>query len=368
MADREPFRRFPLAVQTTYADLLARLEEDSVLDLHGSHVLKTRGGRRYWYAVHRLADRRIDRYIGPDSKETRAGIRRAEAVKDDLRQREKERSRLVRMCRESGSPSVDGATGKVLLALAKAGVFRLRGVLVGTHAFRCYPAMLGVEIPESRAVTEDIDVAAFRSVSIALDDRLDPALGDALRQIGPFDARPSLHKRPTAWRNKSSGALVELLTPNEGPDSDEPVELPALGAYATPLRFLDFLIHQPATAAVLYRSGVLVNVPRPAQYAIHKLIVATRRAQGATIKARKDIEQSGALIRVLAVDRPDELLAAFSDARNRGPSWRQAVEAGTRRLPADTREALAAAVRFGPLESERSRLKPPAASRARRPR
>ena len=123
-------------------------------------------------------------------------------MKADLTQREKQRGSLVRMCREGGLPAVDAQTGKVLRALSKAGIFRLRGVIVGTHAFRCYPGLLGVEIPEAHAVTEDIDVAAFHSVSIALDDRMDPTLAETLKRIGPFVARPGLHRQPTAWRDR----------------------------------------------------------------------------------------------------------------------------------------------------------------------
>ena len=155
---------------------------------------------------------------------------------------------------------------------------------------------------------------------VALDDRLDPSLGEALSRIGPFVARPSLDRQPTALRDAESGALVELLTPNEGPDRDEPMELPALGAHALPLRFLDYLLHEPVQAALLYRSEVLVNVPDPAGYAIHKLIVATRRASSAAANARKDIEQSAALIRMLTEDRPDEIEDAFAEAKARGPA------------------------------------------------
>lgn len=344
MAEGARIRHLPLTVQTAYADLLARLQEDAVLELGGTPVLRGRGARKYWYSVQRLADRTVERYLGPDSPEIRERVERARQANEDAKQRGRQRGRLTRMCRAGGLPAVDAQTGKVLLALSKAGIFRLRAVLVGTHAFRCYPALLGVEIPEARAVTEDIDVAAFRSVSVALDDRLDPSLGEALSRIGPFVARPSLDRQPTAWRDTESGALVELLAPNEGPDRDEPMELPALGAYALPLRFLDYLIREPVQAAVLYRSGILANVPDPARYAIHKLIVATRRASPAAAKARKDIEQSAALIRVLAEDRPDELEDAFAEARERGPSWREAVDRGARRLGPEVKAALTEAV------------------------
>jgi hypothetical protein len=344
MAEKGQLRRFPLTVQTAYSDLLARLQEDAVLELGGTPVLRERRGRKYWYTVQRLADHTVERYLGPDIDEVRARVERAREVKEDLKLREQQRGKFARMCREGGLLRVDAQTGKVLFALSKAGIFRLRSVVVGTHAFRCYPGILGVEIPEALAATEDIDVAAFHSISVALDDRLDPTLADALQRIGPFVARPSIHIQPTAWRDHEGGALVELLTPNEGPDRDEPLELPALGAYAQPLRFLDYLIHQPVQAAVLYRSGVLVNVPQPARYAIHKLIVAVRRASTAAAKAAKDIEQSAALIRILAEDRPDELEEAFLEAQDRGRSWRDHINRGMRRLPEDAQRALVNAI------------------------
>jgi len=333
-------RRLPLTVQSVYSDLLARLQEDAVLEVGGTPVLRDRDGRKYWYAVQRLGDRATEKYIGPDTDEVRERVQRAQKINEDLKQRELQRSRLTKMCREGGLSRVDAQTGKVLFALSKAGIFRLRGVLVGTHAFRCYPGLLGVNMPEALAVTEDIDIAAFRSISVALDDRLDPAVGDALKRIGPFVARPNLHKHPTAWKDSDSGIAVELLVANEGPDRDEPVELPVLGAFGQPLRFLDYLIHQPVQAVVLYRAGVLVNVPQPARYAVHKLIVATRRDASATAKARKDIEQAAALISVLAEDRPDELGEAYVEAHNRGPAWREHIAKGKRRLPADVRDML----------------------------
>ena len=87
-----------------------------------------------------------------------------------------------------------------------------------------------------------------------------------------------------------------------------------------------------------------VSCQRAPRYAIHKLIVATRRVSSAAAKARKDIEQSAALIRVLAEDRPDELEDAFAKACERGPSWREAVDRGTRRMPPDAKKLLENAI------------------------
>lgn len=334
-------RRFPLTLQTSYADLVARLEAESVHALGGSPVCRTRRGQRYWYVVQRVGNQTVDRYLGPDTPEIRERVAQARHVQSDLKQQEAARRPLVRMCREGGLPAVDAQSGKVLRALAQAGVFRLRCVLVGTHAFRCYPGLLGVDVPEAHAVTEDIDLAAFPSVAVALDDRIEPVLSDALRAIGPFVAQPGLHRHPTSWHDPHAGTRVELLAANEGPDRDAPIELPTLGVHATPLRFLDYLIHRPVSAAVLYRSGLLVNVPRPERYAVHKLIVAPRRAASAQLKSRKDIEQAAALIRVLAQDRPDDLADALAEALDRGPSWRDVLSRGRGRLPADAAEMLA---------------------------
>jgi hypothetical protein len=67
-----------LTVQTAYADLLARLQEDAVLELGGTPVLRERGGRKYWYSVQRLADHSVERYLGPDTEDVRERVERPE--------------------------------------------------------------------------------------------------------------------------------------------------------------------------------------------------------------------------------------------------------------------------------------------------
>ncbi|NHK27197.1 hypothetical protein FF098_004690 [Parvularcula flava] len=43
---------------------------------------------------------------------------------------------IIRALKAAGLPEPDGLTGAIIEALAAAGVFRLRGVLVGTVAFQ----------------------------------------------------------------------------------------------------------------------------------------------------------------------------------------------------------------------------------------
>ncbi|MBL8908640.1 MAG: hypothetical protein JNM20_18355 [Rhizobiales bacterium] len=90
----------------------------------------------------------------------------ARKINQELKRREKQRGSLTRMCRKRDPPRPDTQAGKLLLAPSKAGTFRLRRVMVGTHAFRYYPGFQRVEVPEAHAVTEDIDVAAFHSVRL----------------------------------------------------------------------------------------------------------------------------------------------------------------------------------------------------------
>ena len=81
---------------------------------------------------------------------------------------------------------------------------------------------------------------------------------------------------------------LEFLTPAFRPE-EEIRDLPALGVSAQSRHFLTYLIADPIKAAVLNRSGVLVQIPRPKRFAIHKLIVADRRRGGPdALKSVKD--------------------------------------------------------------------------------
>ena len=98
--------------------------------------------------------------------------------------------------------------------------------------------------------------------------------------------------------------------------------------------YLNFLIAEPIPAVALYRSGVLVQIPRPERFAIHKLIVADRRRGGPDqAKARKDRGQAAFLVQVLAEDRPEDLRDAYRDALSRGPRWRARIGASLARMP-----------------------------------
>src|SRR5262249_21652308 len=145
--------------------------------------------------------------------------------------------------------------GEVVAGLARAGVFRLRSVLVGTVAYQSYPAILGVKLSNALLQTSDVDIAQFTSMSVALEDKTPPML-EVLRGVDKtFREVPhtAAHRHTTSYVGKG-GLRVDFVTPNERPDTDRPQNLPALRTDAQPLRYLDFLIHEPLKAVMLHGS------------------------------------------------------------------------------------------------------------------
>lgn len=335
-----------LSLQTVYADLiercrLARFDED--FPANGSFSRIEKGNQVFWNFNFYQAGRKRSKYVGVDSPELRERITRHGKIKADHNERKTIVASLVR----AGLPQTDPATGAIAEALAQAGVFRLGGCLVGTIAYQAYAGLLGTILPAAHTRTADIDLAQQYRLSIALEDST-PPLGEVLSAVDPtFRAVPHLSDRAlsTTFVN-DSGYRVDFLTPNLGKSEYEskPARLRSFGGIgAQPLRFLDYLIAESADSVLLYRGGALVNVPKPERFAVHKLIVATRRQEGAA-KIDKDLAQVGMLIETLSEKRAPLLRDAWEEARARGPSWRNALRDGDAMLPESARIALAKAV------------------------
>ncbi|WP_093117744.1 nucleotidyltransferase family protein [Salinihabitans flavidus] len=328
------FERHSSTAHAAYHDLLRSLQDDAASDIRGTPTRVERNGKTYWYDTYRIGSDVKKRYIGEDSTELRGRLERHKTLKAQQEERRRSRTRLVRLLRAEGFLGLDAATGSLLSAMAASGVFRLGGTIVGTHAFRLYEGELGIRFNmDMTAHTDDIDIASFSRLSLALEDAASPPLEDVFRDFD-FTAQPSL-KAGHSWRWKQTrgDTLIEFLTPSFG-DEESLRELPALGVDAQGLHHLNYLIAEPIKAAVTYRSGVLVQIPQPERYAIHKLIVADRRRPGDdALKSEKDRRQAAFLIDVLAHDRPDELRDAYEDALSRGPKWRSRIEASLQRMP-----------------------------------
>jgi hypothetical protein len=328
----------PLVMQTSYAELLERCAATAFTDAFpqdGAFTSKTMNNRRYWYFQMPTSQGRVQRYVGPETAELLERIAHHREARDDERER---RALVSTLVRSFGLPRPIPEIGNITEALARAGVFRLRGVLVGTVAYQCYSAMLSIKLPAAGLQTGDVDIAQFKNVSVAIEDHTPPVL-DVLKEVDRT-FRPVPHttdaRRVTTYVAKG-GLRVDFLTPNEGRETDSPQRLPAFHTDAQPIRFLDYLIYEPEPVVMLHSAGVYVLVPAPERYAVHKLIVSRRRREGAE-KRDKDLHQAGALLEVLAQKRPHELRLAWQEAYERGKRWRDLITEGMKQLASRSRD------------------------------
>jgi hypothetical protein len=330
-----------LATQTLFAELTQRAldaEFDDLYDERGTFTRKRIKSREYWYYQRDEDGDRKFTYVGPVADSAiNDRVKKFEVIKVSFRQRRE----IVRALIAAGLPSPDAMSGALIEGLWRAGFFRLRGVLVGTLAFQCYSGILGTRLSSVSLRTSDADLAQFYDVSRLVRDSMPPIL-DVLRAVdGTFEPVPSVTRPYRAARFRTNaGYLVEFLTPNRGSEANQgkPTVMPALGgAAATPLRYLDFLIHDPVRSVVLYKGGLPVWVPSPERYAIHKLIVAVVRREDPA-KVAKDISQAEQLIRICLPQRSYSLFEAWVEASERGPSWRTNLKRGREMLPKQLRD------------------------------
>ena len=325
--------------QAAYSELLRALRDDDEAGLKGgTPTLRKRGGKRYWYLRQRLGAKIRETYAGEDTPDLRAEMDQLNARSHALAARRRERSRIVRILRAEGYQGFGDDVGPLLAAMANAGAFRAGGVLVGTHAYRLYEGELGVRIPfDDAAMTMDVDLAARNArVELAVDGQDMVSAFEAL-DFEPIGDRMS--GRVWRWRQGAGLTSIEFLT-TVGRAGEGVVDLPALGVSAMALRYMDYLVEDAIPAAAIYRSGILVRIPRPERFAMHKLIVADRRRGGETAeKARKDRRQAAVLIEALARQRPEDLADAYEDARGHGKRWGQRIDASLKQMP-ETKDIL----------------------------
>ena len=199
--------------------------------------------------------------------------------------------------------------------------------------------------------TQDMDLASHRQVSVAM--RQDaPDVKSLLLESGMgFFEVPALNpKSPsTSFKLRGQEFHVDLLTPLQGSSANEPVFLSHFNSYAHPMRFLDYLLEDIQVAAVAFRSGILVNVPTPARFALHKLVISQRRPSAQQIKARKDIQQATELLTLLLEDRPGDIWIALDAARTMACRFQSQLEQGIEQSPAVVRQAVQA--HFNPTQT-----------------
>ena len=81
---------------------------------------------------------------------------------------------------------------------------------------------------------------------------------------------------------------IEFLVPEQGRGSDKPHYFPQLAISAQPLRFLGFLVDNVIS---IQAEELVIKVPHPAAYALHKFIIFKRRKK----REKHDRDIEGAL-------------------------------------------------------------------------
>lgn len=336
------------AAQAAFAglDTAARQREVGrcVADLPGGFTRKLVNGRAYWYYQAKSPDGApIQTYVGPDDAATRVLI---DAHKSGTHaQADKNMLRAARAAVELGCVQVPIKHGRVISRLSDHGFFRAGGILVGTHAFMAYQNLLGVTWV-ANAMTLDLDFAhAGRNVSIALQPEIKIDTRRAIESLA-MGFIP-IQSQTTYQKAGEPDFDIDFLT-SVGRTGDAPVHVESLNVTLQPLKFMELSMEDPLTTTLLWRNGpVVVNLPRPQRYAVHKLLVFGERPQNMRTKASKDLAQAAALLDYLLEIDQDLIQEAWQDAMSRGPGWQSRLKQGLNALcrqyaPLNLRERLGA--------------------------
>jgi len=81
-------------------------------------------------------------------------------------------------------------------------------------------------------------------------------------------------------------------------------------------------------SVLLFKHGVLINVPAPARFAFHKLVVSQRRRASDIEKIKRDIAQSEQLFQSLIEGRPGDLILAYEATEKMGEKFNLQLKSG----------------------------------------
>lgn len=332
------YRELSLSAQTAYAELLEMTQvaeaSRSAAFVSGTIARKTVKGRRYAYLAFKEIDgRKREYYLGPDGP----AIAAIEAA------REQGAPARDAVARQAAAAVIQCCTAtlpthfRIVKRLADYQFFRAGGLLVGTQAFTALGNQLGVAWSGATR-TLDLDFAHAgpgENISVALPADLKADADDALKslQMGFFPALGGSKGFASQYVSEREPDLrIDFLTAMRR--GGKPVVAPDLGVALSPLKFLEYLLESPGQALLLDRAdAVIVNLPDPARYGLHKLLVAAERGAKHP-KYNKDILQALALIQWHLERSPHVIVDAWRDLVSRGPGWIKRARASLHHAPA----------------------------------
>jgi len=289
--------------------------------------MKTVKGAAYWYYQYTEPSGKLRQvYVGPDG-ETVAALRRQKSLPGAAERL----GPLARSAAALGCAEILPRHARVLQRLSEYGFFRAGGVLVGTHAFLAFGNMLGIRWAGAER-TQDVDFAhAGKRLSIALPANIDIDTHGAIESLGMgFLPMQDLSTKAgaTYLNPREPEFRLDFLTPRHR-GGDRPFHHPRLGVALQPLPFMEYLLEDVQQAVVFAGDTVvLVNVPAPARYALHKLLVFGERKSAYAAKSTKDLQQAAALLVRLKELRKSDVDRAWKDLVSRGKGWRSKAKQG----------------------------------------
>jgi hypothetical protein len=304
----------------------------------GSIVRKVVKGRRYAYLAFKEIDgRKREYYLGPDGP----GIAAVERARKHGAPALEAIARQAAAAVAQGCATTPAKHFRIIKRLAEYQFFRAGGLLVGTHAFLAFGNQLGVAWDEGTR-TLDLDFAhpgARSHLAVALPAHVEANADTALQSLEMgflpvLGGSKGLASQYVSQREP--GLRVDFLTtPGR---SRNAVAVAELGVALQPLKFMEYLLESPSQGVVLDRADAcMVNLPDPARYGLHKLLVAYERG-ARNPKQRKDIAQALALIEWHLDRAPQPLLAAWHDLASRGGGWLKRAKASLAAAPPSQRE------------------------------
>jgi hypothetical protein len=327
------------ALTLLFAELegAAEEQEEAFLGTPGSLAERTNeAGVRFW--VHRYSDatgRRHEVYLGKSNDAATTDL--VATLRGRIATANATIAR-VRILARAGFATVDRKTYATLASLHNHSLFRAGALLIGSHAYGALLNALGVRA--AAYATEDVDVGRREALALP---RLEGGLLQMLRETGiPFFEVSSLNRRApsTSFAERGGSRLrVDLLVPSSN-DEYPTVPIPELGAHAKGVPHLAYLLGHSQHVPVLSPHGVvMVRVPVPERFAVHKLIVSQLRTRGAG-KSENDLTQAATLMEAVSERFPGAVEDALAAAPRRASKHIvRAVKALQRHLPAAAENA-----------------------------
>jgi len=278
----------------------------------GSIRKKASKGRTYYYLQFRHKGKVVQQYLGRTyPAELAQQVEKRRAIRSQLR----EIRRALKLLRERQSEDILAPIRELVGALAREGLWEAGAEVVGSWCFRIYQAFLGVGAFPVR--TDDLDIL------VPIPWRGPPLdLADLLRRMGFSETitpdASTVYHRP--------GIRVEFLSAARGRGGEKATRVGSLGIWPQMLRFMDMLLDNPLPIKIM--AGVIVKVPAPPAFMLHKLLICGRRTK--EHKRAKDMAQAIAVARFILRDARQRPLLRTTWQEAMLASWRRKVLATIR--------------------------------------